>query len=186
MSWGGSLTSALASRLLPTWLVSPARSIAKAAALFAVSVILTACAVKPSTTAPQDSSSWWTGRMTLEIEATPSQNFSALFELAGSPERGTLTLTSPLGISLARLQWEPGKARLESMQSTHEAVSLDSLLAEVAGTDLPVLAMFTWLQGTPVETTGWTVDLARFDEGRLTARRLSPPPKATLRLSITP
>jgi len=44
----------------------------------------------------------WSGRLSLLVESVPPQQYSAGFELRGSPRSGELTLTSPFGQQLAR------------------------------------------------------------------------------------
>ena len=62
--------------------------------------------------------------------------------------------------------------------------SLDALVQQAVGTDIPVAALFAWLAGTPMSTTGWTADLTQHAQGRITARRTSPLPGAELRLIL--
>ena len=57
---------------------------------------------------------FWTGRIGLQVQSEPAQSFSAGFELKGKPERGELTLISPLGNVLGVLRWSPLEAVLDS------------------------------------------------------------------------
>ncbi|MET0541595.1 MAG: hypothetical protein ABWZ88_07555, partial [Variovorax sp.] len=52
----------------------------------------------------------WNGRLALRVEGDEKQSFSALFDLRGSPSAGELALTTPIGNTLAVLQWSPGEA----------------------------------------------------------------------------
>ena len=162
------------------------------APLLALVVLLTGCAFAPTpTSAPglRAEQSAWNGRLALQIEeqaGQTAQSFSAAFELQGTAAQGDLTLISPLGNVLARLDWTPGHARLESGGSTQESTSLDALLAQITGTALPVRALFDWLRGVHATASGWQADLSDLDQGRLEATRHTPTPRATLRIAFEP
>ncbi|MCL1961949.1 MAG: outer membrane lipoprotein LolB [Desulfovibrionaceae bacterium] len=126
----------------------------------------------------------WSGRFALTVDSQPPQSYSASFTLAGGPQAGELTLTSPLGSTLAVMQWQPGLALLRQGEQTYSFASLDELTAAAAGADLPVRALFGWLGGSAQTVEGWSADLSRLPEHRLTARRLTPPPAAELRLVL--
>jgi len=145
---------------------------------------LAGCAQLPSQPARQADAGHWSGRLALQVEDQATQSFSASFELQGSPARGELALLSPLGNVLARLQWEPGSATLASGNETQTADSLDALLRQSTGTHLPITALFDWLNGTLANADGWQADLSSLDQGRLTATRHTPAPRATLRIAL--
>ncbi len=130
----------------------------------------------------------WSGRLALQVESDaadkPPAAFSAGFDLRGSPSQGSLALYTPLGGTAARLEWAPGLARLDAPgQAMREAASLPGLVREATGTDLPVAALFDWLQGRPTIAEGWEADLSGREGGRLRARRIAPP-RADLRLVL--
>lgn len=112
------------------------------------------------------------------------QSFSASFQLQGSPEQGSLDVFSPLGSQIAKLQWQQGAAWLQQGDRVTQSESLEDLLRLSLGTVLPVHALFSWLQGDNASAAGWTVDLSRHAEGRITAQRTAPPPQATLRVVL--
>ncbi len=62
--------------------------------------------------------------------------------------------------------------------------SLDDLLKQAIGTELPVAALFAWLAGKPALADGWQVELSGYGNGRIKASRQSPPPVAELSLII--
>lgn len=128
----------------------------------------------------------WSGRLALRIDSIPAQSFSAGFDLRGSPAAGELQLNSPLGTSLASVQWSPQGAELRQGSQVERRASLDELSTQLTGTALPVAAMFGWLRGDTTSVEGWTVDLSQQPEGRITARRTTPPPSAELRLLFAP
>ncbi|MFN9470298.1 lipoprotein insertase outer membrane protein LolB [Acidovorax sp.] len=144
---------------------------------------LTGCAQPPR--APEAGAASWSGRLSLQVEGQASQSFSSLFDLQGNPGKGELVLTSPLGNTLARLQWEDGRAQLTTGQERRESTSLDELLREATGTAIPVAAIFEWLNGNQASATGWQADLSGSAEGRLIARRHDPAPEATLRIAFS-
>ncbi|MCA0326824.1 MAG: outer membrane lipoprotein LolB [Proteobacteria bacterium] len=149
--------------------------------------LLSACATAPvpRPTAEETSPRIWNGRLALRVESEPPQSFSAGFTLSGTADEGELSLASPLGNTLAKLRWQAGAATLQQGEQSRNYASLDALAAEVAGTNVPVRALFGWLQGDPTSPPGWSADLGRLhDDGRLTARRLMPLPTAELRLVL--
>lgn len=127
----------------------------------------------------------WSGRIALQVDDQSEQSFSAIFELRGSAQVGTLMLLSPLGNQLAQLDWQDGYVQLSSGNQKRSSDSLNTLLQEVMGTTLPIEAMFSWLQGTQTTTVGWHADLSNIATGRIVARRYEPAPQATLRIVLT-
>ena len=158
-----------------------------------LSTLLTGCASpRPSsTTAPETRAeqTFWSGRLALQVEeqaGQAGQSFSAAFELEGNASQGELTLLNPLGNVLARIDWTPQHARLQSDGKTQESASLDALLEQMTGTPLPVLALFDWLRGMQTTASGWQANLDAIDRGRLEATRYTPTPRATLRVTFEP
>ena len=126
----------------------------------------------------------WTGRLSLKSADSSASSFHAGFELDGSAEAGSLRLTSPVGTVLAELSWSPSRAKLQRGQETQSFDSLPQMALELTGTELPIAALFGWLQGRDVQATGWIADLSQLANGRLTVRR--PSPEAELRLILDP
>lgn len=133
----------------------------------------------------------WNGRMGLLIDAPDNpaggygeQSFSASFELQGTPQQGSLSLFSPLGAKVAQLEWQPGTAWLSQGEQIFESSSLQELVQRSLGTDVPVEALFQWLQGRATPVAGWHVNLSQYAQGRITAERHTPLPHAKLRLVL--
>jgi outer membrane lipoprotein LolB len=143
---------------------------------------LTGCATPRAPSNP--SAAFWSGRMALQLDGTPPQNWSTSFELQGSATQGQLVLLSPLGTSLARLSWSPELAVLEQGQDKTESPNLQSLSQRLTGTQLPIAALFEWLAGRALDEPGWQVDLTAYPQGRLTASRITPAPQAILRIVL--
>ncbi|MDO9313151.1 MAG: outer membrane lipoprotein LolB [Burkholderiaceae bacterium] len=135
-----------------------------------------------------------TGRMSVQVAATDTSeahSLSAAFELSGTTERGRLDLNTPIGSTVARARWEADLVVLDTPQGQTRHSTLADMTRAMVGEELPVPAMFDWLRGRPwpgAESTssvapepagfrqmGWTVDLSRFEEMRILARRESPP-----------
>lgn len=145
--------------------------------------LFTACATPR---APAPGQAHWSGRLAVQVASTPQQSFSAGFDLTGSPDAGQLALTTPLGNTVATVVWSPGAAELRQGEQTTRRAGLDELTTELGGTALPVAALFAWLSGQPQSANGWTADLSRHPEGRITARRTDPAPSAELRIVFQP
>ena len=126
----------------------------------------------------------WSGRMALQVQDARQQSFSAGFELQGRPEQGTLLVFNPLGSVIARLQWTPQGATLQQGENITESASLPELINRMTGSDIPVTALFDWLQGKNTAVGGWKTDLSNLAQGRLRADRFSPPPEASLRIVL--
>lgn len=163
---------------------SPAAGL-RSAALGSI-LALMGCSAPPLQTPQGFEGQTWSGRMGLQVQDPLSQerSFSAAFQLQGSPTQGSLDVFSPLGSQIAQLQWQPGSATLQQGDRTTHSHSLEALLHQSLGTALPIQALFSWLQGQHANAAGWTVDLSRHTEGRITAQRISPPPQATLRVVL--
>jgi outer membrane lipoprotein LolB len=131
--------------------------------------------------APKGSDSW-SGRMSLRVDSDPVQTFSALFELRGSPDNGDLTLTTPIGSTVAQLHWAPGEALLKNGSETRHYESVDALIEAATGAAIPVGALFGWLAGRDERVPGWRPDLKQLASGRLQATREAPSPRADLRI----
>lgn len=127
------------------------------------------------------------GRLSVRVEGDAQRSFSSAFELSGSAERGRLTLTSPLGLQLGRAEWSPGRAELDDGRERRVYADLQDLAEQALGERVPIAALFDWLRGRPTpaapseprpggfEQLGWSVDVARRDEGWIEARRLNGP-----------
>jgi outer membrane lipoprotein LolB len=133
---------------------------------------------------PVDANAYWSGRMAIQVLKDPPESLSAGFELQGSALTGEMVLLSPIGTTLARLEWTPHGARLEQGQQKFDSTSLQRLGARLTGTELPIAALFEWLAGRTAEAPGWQVDLSAHAQGRISAERREPSPGAVLRIAL--
>lgn len=144
------------------------------------------CASQPKnfpSLGPLETSSW-AGRISLQIESEPPQAFFAGFSLKGKAEKGDLTLTSPIGSTLAVLRWSPDEALLESGNAVKRFTSIEGLLRDTTGAAIPVAALFDWLEGKNTALDGWTADLSQRDAKKISAKRIDPAPHANLRIVL--
>ncbi|OAD43039.1 hypothetical protein LPB72_05930 [Hydrogenophaga crassostreae] len=128
----------------------------------------------------------WNGRLALSVDSNPPQSYAAGFDLHGTPQAGELLLATPLGTTLATVSWVPGRAEMVQGDQTTRRQSLSELSTDIGGATVPVAALFDWLNGQATEVDGWQADLSRHAEGKITARRTVPLPKAELRLIFQP
>jgi outer membrane lipoprotein LolB len=84
------------------------------------------------------------------------------------------------------LQWTPRLVQLSDSGKRQYFTSLAELTEKATGAALPVEAIFGWLQGRDVQTTGWLADLSTAPQGSITARRTAPKPEVTLRIKLDP
>jgi len=179
----------------------PGRTVPRARFLSLLpALLLAACAsVEPSV--PVAGGDSFAGRLSLRIEpvaSAPARAFSAAFDLRGNPSAGSLGLSTPLGSMLAQARWQPGSVVLATPQGTRRFADLDGLTREVLGESVPIEAWFDWLHGRPwpgapsasrgagagFDQLGWTVDLARFAEGAVSATRREPQPPVNVRIQL--
>lgn len=156
----------------------------RCAAITVVLALTSGCATRPESLTPIDSGQSWSGRMTLQAVTEPPTKFSANFELHGTPDQGQLTLTTPLGTTLAVAQWQPGLAELHSANAIQRFPNLKALTENLSGIALPVDSLFAWLEGRPALADGWEADLSQLPQQRLTASRKFPPPLAEIKVLI--
>lgn len=163
MPWRDGEAQARAAHALPRYLQS--------CWLLALLLGLAGCA---STARPPGASeeSHWQGKLALKVFSKPVQAIAANFDLQGRPDQGELVLTSPLGTTLARMQWQPGLATLSANGEQRNFDSLQALARQATGTELPVASLFAWLQGRDEAAPGWQVDLKELPNGRLQARHI--------------
>ena len=126
----------------------------------------------------------WSGRLAVTIYAQPMQRFSSQFDLQGNADTGSLMLRSPLGTTLASLQWNPQTASLSTAGRSRQFANLDALTREATGAELPLASLFAWLDGQTPATPGWTSDLHALPEGRLSAHREQPQPVVDLTILL--
>lgn len=129
----------------------------------------------------------WSGRLSIKVFGAAAQAFAADFDLSGNPQAGALVLYSPLGTTAAQMRWTPDGASLISAGETRHFATLNALVLQATGTELPVQALFDWLQGRPTNVPGWTADLSALQQGRLLATRIEEgPARAELRIVLQP
>jgi outer membrane lipoprotein LolB len=169
--------------------------------LFAI-YLIAACATNTTAssvlngknTAPNDipAVASYLGRLSLRIASDPPQSLYAGFNLNGDAQTGDLTLSSPLGNSLAQLSWTPQSAVLKANNETKEYPSASALIENVTGTAIPLNALFDWMAGKDTPAEGWEIDLSNMRTSnastdtvqRFVAKRMSPLPAAELRIAI--
>jgi outer membrane lipoprotein LolB len=146
------------------------------------SVSAAPASVWPSTPAPQQRP--LTGRLALTVYSEPTQSWVASFELRGDARQGSLLVFSPLGSVLSTLRWSPENVVLGAGDKTIAYASLADLTQAATGTPLPIEALFDWLAGKPSTAPGWQADLSRQAQGRISAVRTAPEPRAELRVVL--
>lgn len=144
------------------------------------------CANVDPRTAADPEQPVWQGRLALKVAGEPAQAFSANFVLRGSASRGTLSLTSILGTSLATLSWDAQSATLKTPQTVQQFASADDLVSHSVGTALPIATLFGWLHGDATPVEGWQVDLQSLAQGRIKAWRLAPDAAAEIKIILEP
>lgn len=178
----------------------------RSAGVLALALLLQACA----THAPPLPGHVWSGRLAVRTDAAPGQparSMSGQFELSGSASSGQLVLTSPIGTTIARARWSdpvgiqgaPSRIELEADGGTTRYATLEDMMQRAIGDQLPLAAMFDWLDGRPwpvapaqrgadgasFDQLGWHVDLSQLAGNRLIdAQRPQPAPVLHVRVKL--
>ena len=178
----------------------------RGAGVVALALVLQACATHP----PPLPGHVWSGKLGVRTDAAPSQparSMSGTFELSGDASSGQLVLTSPIGTTIARARWSdpvgaqgtPSRIELEADGGTTHYATLEDMMQRAIGDQLPLAAMFDWLDGRPwpaapaqrsadgasFDQLGWHVDLAQFAGNRLIdAQRPLPAPALHVRVKL--
>jgi outer membrane lipoprotein LolB len=124
------------------------------------------------------------GRFSLVVDTEPQQSFLSSFDIQGGWPDGVLTIYNPLGMQMARVEWTPQGARLIQGSQIRQAVSLESLIFQLTGTQLPAAALIDWLGGRPTPAEGWKVDVSEWHLRRLVLERIQPAPRTVLRIAF--
>jgi outer membrane lipoprotein LolB len=85
---------------------------------------------------------------------------------------------------LLAARWTPLEAVLEEAGKTRKFSHIDALIEQSTGAALPVAALFDWLHGKPGQQQGWRADLGQLPQGRISAQRSKPLPRADLRIVL--
>ncbi|WP_232834462.1 lipoprotein insertase outer membrane protein LolB [Rhodoferax ferrireducens] len=155
-----------------------------AALLFATIFIAGCAAPIRASVSKQSETPLWHGRLAVRVESDQPQSFAAEFELTGNAQVGALTLYTPMGSTAAALSWSDQTAVMRTQGEVHSFESLDALIKQAVGTEIPVAALFAWLKGDNMIAAGWNADLSQHANGKITARRAQPVPLAELRLVL--
>jgi outer membrane lipoprotein LolB len=121
-------------------------------AAFALALALAGCAQLPKAPPADASTGHLSGRISVTVAGdvhNRGTGGAASFELFGGPQAGRLELTSPLGALVARAEWRPGVASLQTPGDERRFDDLDALTRELLGEPVPVAALFDWLRARP-------------------------------------
>ena len=178
----------------------------RGAAAVALALALQACVTHP----PPLPGHVYSGRLAVRSDAAPDQaarSVSGQFELSGNASSGQLVLTSPLGTTVARARWSdpvgaqgvPSRIELEADGGTTRYATLEDMMQRAIGDQLPLAAMFDWLDGRPwpaapaqraadgrsFDQLGWHVDISQFAGNQLLdAQRPLPVPALHVRVKL--
>jgi outer membrane lipoprotein LolB len=137
-----------------------------------------------SVQAPPAPPAFKAGRFALQIDSQPPQSFITSFDLTGGLPDGALNIYNPLGMQMARVEWTAQSARLLQGNQVRESSSLERLVLELTGAQLPTAALVDWLSGKPTPAEGWRVDVSEWHLRRLVLERVHPAPRTVLRIAF--
>ena len=157
-----------------------------AVCLVLVAALLTACSAPAKRQEYVTPNDVWEGRLSVQVAGNPPQRISADFFLEGTARRASLTLNSPLGTRMARMQWDATSATLEQGDQKRNFESVDALTTHSLGTALPMQAFFAWLHGRPETAPGWELQTLDRLQGRIRARSVDRTPAVQIDLVLEP
>jgi hypothetical protein len=98
--------------------------------LWAAALVVGVAGCATSLPSVTDPAAWTTGRLSLQVQASPdrpSQSLSAAFELRGGATTGELRMLSPLGTLLVAASWNDKMATLSTPEGQRRFDNLDQL-----------------------------------------------------------
>jgi outer membrane lipoprotein LolB len=108
--------------------------------------------------------------------APPGESFSGRFNWQETSQGSDITLSSPLGNTLARLVVRPQQSELQLGQETQTATQPEALLERYLKVSLPVSGLKYWLQGTAksgipqapnsFSEDGWQIEYLQMQDGK--------------------
>ncbi len=144
--------------------------------------LLAACATSPL--APPDRA--YAGRFSASTAlGDQRENVSGRFNLEMRGAHQLLELSSPLGTTVARIEIEPGNARVTGSQMREvRGTNGDELTEQLLGWRLPVSGLVDWLEGRPaaagaarveredgrvtlIEQDGWMIRILEYFESKV-------------------
>lgn len=157
-----------------------------AVCLALVAALLTACSTPAKRQEYVTPNDVWEGRLSVQVTGDPPQRISADFFLEGTARRASLTLNSPLGTRMARMQWDATSATLELGDQKRSFESVDAMTTHTLGSALPMQAFFAWLHGRPESVSGWELQTLDRLQGRIRARSVDRTPAVQIDLVLEP
>lgn len=157
-----------------------------AVCLALLAALLTACSTPAKRQEYVTPNDVWEGRLSVQVAGDPPQRISADFFLEGTVRRASLTLNSPLGTRMARMQWGATSATLESGDQKRSFESVDAMTTHTLGSALPMQAFFGWLHGRPESAPGWELQTLDMLQGRIRARSVDRTPAVQIDLVLEP
>lgn len=121
--------------------------------LFAA-IWLTACSFNPVQTSESEQNWSFSGKMAIR-NATEASSFSVDWVQTG--EHYTIELSGPLGQGAVTLEGSPGEVTLRQGDDTLESYSLNALVYEATGMDLPLEDMKFWVRAMPAPDSPYTM-----------------------------
>ncbi len=157
-----------------------------AVCLALVAALLIACSTPAKRQEYVTPNDVWEGRLSVQVAGDQPQRISADFFLEGTARRASLTLNSPLGTRMARMQWDATSATLELGDQKRSFESVDAMTTHTLGSALPMQAFFAWLHGRPESAPGWELQTLDMLQGRIRARSVDRTPAVQIDLVLEP
>ena len=174
------------------------------------SVVFVALVSACATTPPSPADRSYTGRFSATTTLREQRDsVSGRFNLEIRGQNQVLELSSPLGTTVARIEIEPGGARVTGAQMREvTGPDADAMTEQLLGWPLPVSGLTDWIEGRPtpnrsgrierdagrvtlIEQDGWTIRFPEYFDSTARPRRLvleraalANVPSVTLRLVL--
>ena len=133
--------------------------------------------LRPAAPAELAAQGHWEGKLQLRVLQKEPESFSATFELSGAPQQGELRLISPIGHSLALVNWSGDQATLQEGTQIQSFASMDELTRVLTGAALPLPDLMAWLNQDGPAIEGWQISAHKETRARrIIATRQTPEP----------
>lgn len=118
---------------------------------------------------------FYSGKLNLQTiaDGKNKKSMTLNFELQGNLQNGQLNLLGPLGTQVMQLQWEPHMAILRQGKNQITATHLGQLTNTLLGFELPLDAVFQWLENQPSKNqnlTFWSLETLEMPSGKKALR----------------
>lgn len=125
-----------------------------------------------------------TGRLGIQFIDQPLLPVHLGFSLQGNRTNGHLFLETPLGTTLAAVYWSPDQAWVVKGDTKQVFGSIDALLRQELGSELPLEGLFDWINGKNSDALNWSQWLIQDNQPQRRLSVITQAPAPAVRMTI--